>query len=114
MEAVGDVLLVLGSTFALIAAIGVNRFTDVYSRMHAAAKAPTLGLILVAIGAGLRIGTLAAAGTLALVVVLQLVTAPVGTHVVGRAVHLRMRVPVDGVDELTRDERKGEEYFPPD
>lgn len=113
MDAVGDIFLVLGGAFALIASIGVHRFTDVYSRMHAAAKVPTLGLILVAIGAGLRIGTIAAAGTLALVVVLQLLTVPVGTHVVSRAVHLRMRVPMDGVDELTRDEHAGDDYIPP-
>ncbi len=109
MDTLGDVLLVLGACFGLIAAIGVHRFPDAYSRMHAAAKAPTLGLILVAIGAGLRIGTLFAAGTLTLVVVLQLLTQPVSTHVVSRAVHLRMHVPQDGVDELTRDEHAGEE-----
>ncbi len=113
MDAVGDVFLVLGAAFALIAGVGVHRFTDVYSRMHAAAKAPTLGLVLAAVGAALRIGTIAAAGTLALVVVLQLVTAPVGTHVVSRAVHLRMKVPMDGHDELTRDEHGGEGYRPP-
>jgi multicomponent Na+:H+ antiporter subunit G len=113
MDVAGDIFLVLGGAFALIASIGVHRFTDVYSRMHAAAKAPTLGLILAAIGAGLRIGTLAAAATLALVVVMQLLTAPVATHIVSRAVHLRMRVPVDGVDELIRDEHEGERYVPP-
>ncbi len=105
MDVAGDVLLVLGAAFALIASIGVHKFRDTYSRMHAAAKAPTLGLILAAIGAGLRIGTLAAAGTLALVVVLQLLTAPVATHVVSRAVHLQVRIRMDGVDELERDER---------
>ena len=108
MDVLGDVLLVIGAGFGLIAAIGVQRFPDAYSRMHAAAKAPTLGLILVAIGAGLRIGTLFAAGTLALVVILQLLTAPVSTHVIARAVHLRIRVPQDGVDELQRDEHAGE------
>ncbi len=109
MDLLGDVFLVLGGAFALIAAIGVHRFRDVYSRVHAAAKVPTLGLILAAIGAALRIGTLAAAGSLALVAILQLLTAPVGTHVVSRSVHLRMRVPMDGVDELARDEHGGEE-----
>lgn len=114
MDAVGDVLLVIGAAFALVAAIGVLRFRDVYSRMHAAAKAPTLGLILVAVGAGLRIGTASAAATLVVVVVLQLVTAPVATHVVSRAVHEQMDVPVDGVDDLTRDRHGGAPYHPPD
>ncbi len=39
-----------------------------------------------------------------LVVVLQLVTGPVGTHLLGRAVYRRLRPPLTGVDELARDE----------
>lgn len=105
LDAIGGVLMILGAGFALIAGIGVNRFPDAYSRMHAAAKSPTLGLILAAIGAGMRLGTLLAAGTLFLVVVLQMLTSPVGTHVAARAVHLRMKVPQDGIDELQRDEQ---------
>lgn len=105
LDVIGDVLMIFGASFALLAGIGIHRFPDAYSRMHAAAKSPTLGLILVAIGAGLRIRTGTAVGTLALVAILQLLTSPVGTHVAARAVHLRMSVPQDGIDELERDER---------
>ncbi len=114
MNVLGEVLMILGACFALLAAIGINRFPDVYSRMHAAAKSPTLGLVLVALGAGLRIWTLAAASTLILVVVLQLLTAPVATNVTARAVHLRTRVPLDGDDELARDEAAGRSIGVPD
>ena len=37
------VLIIVGSIFALVAAIGLLRLPDVYSRMHAATKAGTLG-----------------------------------------------------------------------
>ena len=104
MNVAGEVLMILGACFALLAAIGIHRFPDVYSRMHAAAKSPTLGLLLVAIGAGLRLHSVSATVTLVLVVVLQLITAPVATNVTARAVHLRNSVPLDGVDELARDE----------
>ncbi len=104
MNVAGELLMILGACFALLAGIGIHRFPDVYSRMHAAAKSPTLGLVLAAIGAALRIRTVPAAVTLSLVVVLQLLTAPVATHIVARSVHLRSRVPLDGVDELARDE----------
>ena len=104
MNTVGEILMILGACFALLAGIGIHRFPDVYTRMHAAAKSPTLGLLLVAIGAGLRIRTAAAAVTLVLVVVLQLLTTPVATNVTARAVHLRNRVPLDGIDELAIDE----------
>ena len=104
LDAVGGVALVAGALFALLAGIGIHKFTDPYSRMHAAAKSPTLGLVLVALGAGLRIRTFAAGATLLLVVILQLLTSPVGTHLAGRAVHMRVKVPLDGPDELARDE----------
>jgi multicomponent Na+:H+ antiporter subunit G len=104
MDTAGGVLLMIGAGFALIAGIGVNRFTDPYSRMHTAAKSPTLGLILVVIGASLQTRSWPAVCIFILVAVLQLLTSPVSTHVAARAVHLRMRVPMDGVDELARDE----------
>lgn len=104
LDVIGEVLMILGACFALLAGIGVHKFPDAYSRMHAAAKSPTLGLILAALGAALRIRTGIAIGTLLLVIVLQLLTSPVSTHVAARAVHLRLRVPQDGPDELARDE----------
>lgn len=105
LDAVGGVAMVSGALFALLAAIGVHKFRDPYSRMHAAAKSPTLGLVLVTIGAALQIRTFSAVATLTLVAILQLLTSPVGTHLVARAVHLRVDVPQDGVDELRRDQR---------
>ena len=113
MKTIGDILMILGACFALLAAIGVHRFPDTYSRMHAAAKSPTLGLILAAIGAGLRLQTAAAAVTLTLVVILQILTAPVATHVAARAVHLQMNVPQDGVDELAEDRARRGDGPPP-
>lgn len=103
-DVIGGICLIAGALFALLAGIGVHRFTDPYSRMHAAAKSPTLGLILVALGAGFSIRTFSAAATVFLVVVLQLLTSPVGTHLAARAVHLRVDVKQDGPDELARDE----------
>jgi len=104
LDAIGAVALVLGALFALLAAIGVHKFRDPYSRMHAAAKSPTLGLVLVTMGAALQIRTIGAVATLTLVAILQLLTSPVGTHLIARAVHLRVEVPQDGVDELRRDD----------
>lgn len=104
LDFVGGVAMVVGALFALLAAIGVHKFRDPYSRMHAAAKSPTLGLVLVTAGAALQIRTFGAVMTLFLVAVLQLLTSPVGTHLAARAVHLRVDVPQDGVDELRRDQ----------
>ncbi len=107
MTIVGGVFILLGSVLTMIGGIGAVRFPDTYSRMHAAAKAPTLGLVLVAIGAAFTIRTSLAICALVLVVVLQLLSAPLGTHAISRATHRhRPRdrdVDLDAIDDLARD-----------
>lgn len=85
LEIIASVLLILGSLLALIAAIGLLRFTDVFARMHSATKPATLGLLLILTGAALVLPLPGAVAKLALVVLLQFTTAPVGAHLVGRA-----------------------------
>lgn len=105
-----DLLMLVGAAWALLAALGVLRFDDVYNRMHAATKSTTLGLLLILPGAGFHLGAPEAAKLL-LVGVLVFVTAPVGAHLVGRAVHRSPRgtyIRIDTVDEL-REGRAGDE-----
>jgi multicomponent Na+:H+ antiporter subunit G len=99
MDLVGGIALVAGACFVLLAGVGVLRFPDVFSRMHAAAKGPTLGLILTGIGVVLTLRTVAVVVTVLLVLVLQLIAGPVGSHVIGRAVYHRDETTL-GTDEL--------------
>ena len=78
--------LIAGTSLALIAAIGVHRLPDTLARMHAATKPATLGVVLCALGAVLQLSDLSDAAKIAVVVVLQLVSAPIGAHILGRAV----------------------------
>ena len=55
LDMVTAVLVLGGSTLALTAAIGVVRFPDTLTRMHAATKPQTLGLLLVLAGAAIRL-----------------------------------------------------------
>ena len=103
MEIVSGICYVLGAALVLIGAIGVLRFGDFMSRTHAAAKAPTLGLILVALGTAIDLHTVLAILTMTLVVLAQLFTTPVGTHMLARAAHGEIDIEVDGRDELERD-----------
>jgi len=103
MTIVAGILIALGALFTMLAGIGALRFGDVYSRMHPAAKGPTLGLLLVAVGAAVELRSLAIVLALTLVVVLQFLAAPVGTHLLGRAIHQRLPLQLDEVDELARD-----------
>ena len=91
MNAVFDVVAVVamasGVLLALVAAVGVHRLPDTLSRMHAATKPATLGVVLCALGAVIRLPDASDAAKIAVVVVLQLASAPVGAHLLGRAVH---------------------------
>ncbi len=100
MNIVGGIFMIVGALFTMIGGIGVIRFGDLMSRVHAAAKAPTLGLLLIAIGAAIEIGSAEAIVTLTLVVVLQLLTSPVATHVLARASYGQVDLALDGDDDL--------------
>jgi multicomponent Na+:H+ antiporter subunit G len=87
LDAVAAVLIVAGCLLGLLGGIGVLRLPDVFGRMHAATKPPTLGLVLVAAGAILRVDSVADVTFLVLVVGLQFLTAPVGAHLIGRSAY---------------------------
>ncbi len=100
MDLLGGIFLITGAGFVLLAGIGVVRFHDTFSRMHAAAKAPALGLLCVGLGTALTIRTTQAAVTVGLVVALQLIAGPVSSHLLGRAVYRRLQPDQLGIDEL--------------
>ncbi|MBC9227250.1 Na+/H+ antiporter subunit G [Aeromicrobium sp. 636] len=85
IDVVAGILLVLGAAFALVAAVGVVRFPDVLTRMHAATKPQTFGLLLILAGLALRIDSMSDLTLVAVVALFQLLTAPVSAHMVARA-----------------------------
>lgn len=91
----GAFLVLLGAFLCFAAAVGLARFPDVLSRMHAATKPQTLGLILIGAGVELSLRTWAAFGTVVLIAILQLATAPVAAHLVGRTVYRSNQVRRD-------------------
>nr|WP_230416769.1 monovalent cation/H(+) antiporter subunit G [Micromonospora tarapacensis] len=92
------VCLVAGALLSLAAAIGVLRFPDTLSRMHAATKPQVLGVLLLLLGVGLRLRSPADLGMVVLVGVFQLATAPVAAQMIGRAAYRSGRVKRDLVD----------------
>lgn len=88
-------LMLVGALLSLIAAIGLHRLGDVLSRMHAATKPATLGIVCCAGAATLQLADLSDVTKLAVAVVLQLVTAPVGAHMLARAVRGRPTLAAD-------------------
>ncbi len=102
-DVVAAVCLSLGALLTLLAALGVLRFPDVLTRMHSATKPQVLGLLLILVGLGLRLRDPGSVGLLVLVAVFQLVTAPVASHMVGRASFRagQLRPDLLVVDELS-------------
>lgn len=102
LEVLGGAMLLVGALLAVIAGIGLHRFPDVFARMHAATKPATLGLALVCGGAALLLPDVGGTVKLLLVVALQFLTAPVGSHLVGRAAYRAGTELADGTvaDEL--------------
>lgn len=85
LDIAAGVLLIGGALLSLAAAVGLARFPDALSRLHAATKPQILGLILVVVALALSVRSWAALLLLTPVVVLQMLTAPISAHMVGRA-----------------------------
>lgn len=100
-DVVAGALVLLGSALALTAAIGVVRFPDTLTRMHSASKPQVLGLLLVLLGAALRLRGQADVGMLILAGLFTLITAPVVANRVGQ---LAYREQSFRDDLLIRDE----------
>ncbi|MGY1454618.1 monovalent cation/H(+) antiporter subunit G [Streptomyces sp. SS8] len=103
LEAAAAVLLLGGAVFCLLGAVGLVRFPDTVTRLQAAAKAQNLGLLLILIGAALRV-PLPYAGLLLLIAVFQMITVPVLGQIVGRIAYRTGAVERHTltVDELAR------------
>ncbi|WP_295013636.1 monovalent cation/H(+) antiporter subunit G [uncultured Microbacterium sp.] len=82
------VLVLLGALLCLTAAIGLLRFRDVPTRLHAATKPQVLGLLLICLAIALSqrsvVGVVVGLLLVAPVVLMQFATAPLSAHMVGR------------------------------
>ncbi|SFK90340.1 monovalent cation/H(+) antiporter subunit G [Geodermatophilus ruber] len=101
-DTVAVVCLLLGSLLCLTAGLGLVRFPDVLTRMHAGTKPQVLGVLLIMVGGAIRLQGWSATWMLLLVAVFQMMTAPVSAHMISRVAYRRRHVRRDLllVDEL--------------
>jgi multicomponent Na+:H+ antiporter subunit G len=85
LDVISAGLLLLGGGFFLAGTVGLLRFPDVYTRLHALTKADNLGLGLVVAGLAVQAESWAAVGKLALIWLLVLVASGFACHLVARA-----------------------------
>lgn len=81
-------IILLGTGFSLLAAIGIVRLPDLYTRMHAASKAGTLGSGLILIALALVSFDAAVVLRAIVAIVFLIMTAPVAAHLLARAAYL--------------------------
>jgi multicomponent Na+:H+ antiporter subunit G len=82
------IMWMAGSAFALLAAIGVLRMPDVFTRMQASTKASTLGLGCLLVGAAVQLGDFGSVIRVASIGAFILLTTSVAAHVIARASYL--------------------------
>jgi multicomponent Na+:H+ antiporter subunit G len=81
--------LIVGASFTLLAAIGILRLPDLFTRMQASTKAATLGVACVMMAALSFFADLAVSARAVLIIGALFLTAPVAAHAIGRAAYLR-------------------------
>lgn len=110
VDVLAAVLMLAGSSLALVAAVGLFRMPDPYSRIHVATKPATLAVVCTVGAAVLRVPGLTPTTKLLLAVALQFWTAPVASHMLGRAAHAAGFRPDDPwvVDDLEAADEQAE------
>jgi len=85
LELLTTLLLLAGAIFSFIAALGIFRMPDLFTRMHAAAKTGTLGVGLVLLALALHFWEIGIATRAGLVILFLFLTAPIAAHMIARA-----------------------------
>lgn len=84
LEAISALLLIAGAVFYLAGTVGLLRFPDVYTRLHALTKADNLGLGCVVLGLALQAQSLPAALKLLLIWSLVLAASATVSYAIAR------------------------------
>ncbi|AUD78357.1 sodium:proton antiporter [Kangiella profundi] len=86
LDVVSWALLILGGFMCFSGAVGIHRFPDFFSRMHAAGVTDTLGSSLILIGLMLQTGWQATVLVkLTLIFLFILLTSPTASHALAKA-----------------------------
>lgn len=102
MITIGIVIMLLGGVFAIIGAIGLIRFPDVYARSHAQTVVTVAGTCLVLIGVMIDYYRTLLLVKCVFLIIFIFLTSPAGTHAITKAAYLSGVKP-----KVKKDEWKG-------
>lgn len=102
LDVIALVLIAIGALLCLSAAIGLARFRDVPTRLHAATKPQVLGMVLICLAIALALRSWPVVAFLVPVMLVQFATAPLSAHMVGRQAYRNGTIDRNSlrVDEL--------------
>ena len=108
IELIAYIFLGIGGACALIGAMGILRFPDVYNRLHANTVVVVGGVIMTLLGAGLLTGLSVYSLKALLIAIFLFLTNPVGAHAIARAAHKSgvKLWPRSVVDKLEEEEKR--------
>lgn len=114
LSGVSVLFLVLGVLFAFAMTLGMLRFPDAYTRLHAGTKGLTIGAGLLILGSAMRAPDPATALRMIVVAVFLMVTNPISCQAVARASyrieHARRHLVVDEYGEAVDSLQDTETY----
>ncbi|MFN7251310.1 MAG: monovalent cation/H(+) antiporter subunit G [Anaerobacillus sp.] len=105
IEIVISAFVILGAFLSLLGSIGILRFPDVYSRLHAATKSATLGVISIMLAVYVHFHYVEGlfSGKVLLTIVFVFLTAPVAGFMISRSAY---NIGVDLWDKSVQDDLK--------
>lgn len=95
MTVIAAVFILAGSGFVVLAAVGLLRFPELYTRLHAAAKAGPIGVGLILAGAAFASEDLGIAIRCTLGLAFLILMSPISAHLLARAALLTSSAPLN-------------------
>ena len=110
-DAITVLLVLVAALMCAAAGVGLFRFPDVLSRLHAATKPQILGLMAICLDIALNSLSVASFALITAIIIFQGLTAPISAHMVGRAAYRSDHVRRDLLlrDELAENVDRAEQ-----
>ena len=105
MSFLSGLFLLVGALICVSGAVGVNRFNDFYTRMHAASVTDTLGAAFILIGLMFISEQFIVIAKLMIILLLGLIVGPTTSHVLAKAAlknGLKPKIPEQSLDDISK------------
>jgi multicomponent Na+:H+ antiporter subunit G len=101
---IAEILIIIGTFFLVVGAVGLIRLPDMFTRMHAATKCTTLGAMCTLLGVAIMMESVAVKALLMIVFIL--LGNPTSAHAIARAAYKSgTRMKIGSYDAFKEEEQ---------